>query len=114
MSLHAYHQTQNATDDPRNTEYRVFAQVTRALMDAKGGDRITMIKALNWNRRLWITFESDCAAKSNSLPDEIKAGIISLALWVERHSRMVVHQDADVEPLIEVNRSVMGGLAGAV
>ena len=113
MSLQAYQQTQNTTGDPRNTEYRLFAQVTRALMDVKSNDRMALIKALNWNRRLWIALQSDCTSERNILPDAAKAGIISLAIWVERHSRMVIQQNADVAPLIDVNRSIMGGLANA-
>ena len=34
MSLQAYQQVQNTTEDPRRTEYRLFAQVTRALIEA--------------------------------------------------------------------------------
>ena len=82
-------------------------------MDAKKSDRIEMIKALNWNRRLWILLQNDCASERNVLPDEVRAGIISLSIWVERHSRKVIQQDAEVDSLIDVNRSIMGGLANA-
>ena len=33
MSLHSYTVAQNTTENPRQTEYRLFAQVTRALME---------------------------------------------------------------------------------
>jgi flagellar protein FlaF len=38
MSLKAYQATQAATEDPRVTEYRLFGQVTGALLNAKGAN----------------------------------------------------------------------------
>ena len=35
MTLRAYQKTQATTEGPRNTEYRLFGQVTGALLDAK-------------------------------------------------------------------------------
>ena len=112
MSLHKYISAQNATDDPRRTEYRLFAQVTRALMEARqAADFGSRNNAIHWNRRLWLTLQSDCASDGNRLPDELKAGIISLSIWVDKHSRRVLKGEADINPLIDVNRSIMEGLA---
>ena len=35
MSLNAYQRTLKTTESPRNTEYRLFAEITRDLMEAK-------------------------------------------------------------------------------
>ena len=35
MSLKAYQNTQRISEDPRQTEYRLFGQVTGALIDAQ-------------------------------------------------------------------------------
>lgn len=112
MSLHSYTVAQNTTESPRQTEYRLFAQVTRALMDCQKDDaKSPTAKAIHWNRRLWLALQADCAMESNVLPDETRAGIISLAIWVDKHSRMVLRGEAKIGPLIDVNRSVMEGLA---
>ena len=55
--------------------------------------------------------QADCISEENRLPDAIRAGIISLAIWVDKHSRKVMRKQADVQALIEVNRSIMDGLA---
>ncbi len=111
MSLQSYQQVQNATEDPRKTEYRLFASVTKSLMDAAESDDVaTRNKALHWNRRLWLTLQADCADDDNKLSDELRAGIISLAIWVDRHSRMVMKGEGDMGSLIDVNRSIMEGL----
>ena len=106
----AYQRTQNTTETPRQTEYRLFAQVTRALIESTKQDFKEKAKALNWNRRLWMTLQADCAKDDNALPDEIRAGIISLAIWVDKHSRKVSQGEADIVALVEVNRAIMDGL----
>ena len=112
MTIAAYAVAQGATETPRQTEYRLFAKVTKALIDAEQGSRSDLVRALTWNRRLWLTLEADCARDENKLPDAIRAGIISLAIWVDRHTRQVLKGGAATEPLIAVNRSIMEGLAG--
>ena len=111
MSLHSYVQAQNATEEPRQTEYRLFAQVTRALMQSQEGAKSEIAKAIHWNRRMWLALQADCASDANVLPDETRAGIISLAIWVDKHSRKVLKGEAEVSPLIDINRSIMEGLA---
>ena len=41
----------------------------------------------------------------------LRAQIISLGLWVSRHASEVARGDADIDALIDVNRSIMEGLA---
>lgn len=111
MSLHSYQRIQNQTEDPRKTEYRLFALVTKALIDAEKGDHAALVKAVHWNRRLWLTLQTDCAGEDNRLPEATRAGIISLAIWVDKHSRKVLRGEGQLKALIDVNRSIMEGLA---
>jgi flagellar protein FlaF len=115
MSLQAYQQAATRAESPRDLEYRLFAQVTRALMDAARLDPSEFgarMDALDWNRRLWSTLASECGRPDNSLPKPLRASIISLSIWVGKHTTLVMRQQEDFEPLIEVNRMVMQGLAG--
>jgi flagellar protein FlaF len=115
MTLQAYQKAQAAAENPRNTEYRLFGQVTGALIDASsaGTKGKTLIEALDWNRRLWGTLAVDCIDDANRLPREVRAQIISLSLWVTRYSSQVMQKGASVTPLINVNRTIMQGLQGA-
>ena len=45
------------------------------------------------------------------MPDASRANIISLSLWVDRHSQAVFRREEGFAALIEVNRLVMQGLA---
>jgi flagellar protein FlaF len=54
---------------------------------------------------------ADCAADGNSLPQSLRAQIISLSLFVDRHSSAVMRQGAAIDVLVDINRSIMQGLA---
>ncbi|MBT5524964.1 MAG: flagellar biosynthesis regulator FlaF [Rhodospirillaceae bacterium] len=107
----AYLAAQNVTEDSRQTEYRLFAQVTGAMIKAEDANHADVVRTVHWNRRLWLTLQADCASESNQLPDATRAGIISLAIWVDKHSRKVLKREADLQPMIEVNRNIMEGLS---
>ncbi|MCP5412897.1 MAG: flagellar biosynthesis regulator FlaF [Alphaproteobacteria bacterium] len=112
MSLNAYKSAQAATEDPRVTEYRLFGQVTGALLNAKESNAIgaQLIDAIDWNRQLWRTLAADCMDDRNTLTQEVRAKIISLSLWVSKYSRSVAREKAPLDPLIEINRTIMQGL----
>jgi flagellar protein FlaF len=113
MSLRAYHQAAVRAESPRETEYRLFAQVTLALMDAAKADPhdiAARIDALDWNRRVWTALSDDCANPGNALPAQLRASIISLAIWVGRQTSKVIRREDSVESLIEINRMIMQGL----
>lgn len=117
MSLQAYQQAATRAENPRDMEYRLFAQVTRALMDASKLDPTDFagrMDALDWNRRLWSTLAADCGQPDNAMPPPLRASIISLSIWVTKHTSLVIRNQEEFEPLIEINRMIMQGLsAGA-
>jgi flagellar protein FlaF len=113
MSLQAYQRAAERAEHPRDSEYRLFGEVTRALLDAAekpAHDFKNRIKALDWNRRLWMTLAADCARPENALDPALRAQIISLSMWVGRHTSSVVRDEEPIEPLIEINRIMMQGL----
>ncbi len=115
MTLKAYQQTQRTTEDPRATEYRLFGQVTGALIDARNKKQSggPLAETLDWNRRLWRTLAADCMDDRNQLTTDVRAKIVSLSLWVTKYSKEVTREGASIDPLIEINRTIMQGLRGA-
>jgi len=114
MSLQAYKQASQRAESPREAEYRLFGEVTRALIDAATLERTEIAKrmdALHWNRQLWSTLASECSAPTNGLPDALRAQIISLSLFVNRHTSAIMRGDETFDELIQINRIVMQGLA---
>ena len=116
MSLQAYQRTAARTESPREAEYRLFVQVTRALTEAAALDETDVtgrMDALDWNRRVWSALATDCSDPQNALPGPLRASMISLSLWVGKHTSAVMRREEQIEPLIEINRMIMQGLAGA-
>ncbi len=114
MSLRAYQQTAARAETPKEAEYRLFGQVTFALMEAAKLDPRDVagrIDALDWNRRMWSALATDCGSADNALPPETRASIISLAMWVSKYTSLVIRGEDDIQDLIEINRVVMQGLA---
>lgn len=113
MSAEAYRRVQKTAESPRETEYRVFAQVTAALIKARDSQAqgTELVAALDWNRRLWSTLSIDCGLPGNQLPPALRAQIISLSLWVSRYSSDVAQRKGDIGALIDVNKAIMEGLA---
>ena len=113
MSLQAYQAASARNEAPRDSEYRLFGQVTRALIQASEADKDdiqTRIEALDWNRRMWSALATDCSTPENALPPPLRAQIISISLWVSRHTSQVMRREEDFEPLIDINRIIMQGL----
>jgi flagellar protein FlaF len=117
MSIQAYQNAAKKTEGPRQTEYRAFAMATRSLIDAASlpsNEVGRRAEALAVNRRLWSLLAADCAADGNQLSQPLRAQIISLSLFVDRHSSQVMRNGASFDVLIEINRTIMQGLSPAV
>lgn len=113
MSIKAYQRAATQAENPRELEYRAFGQVTAGLVRIKDERPAVaaVAEAIDANRRLWNIFAADCALPENQLPLALRGQIISLAIFVARYSSEVVRSGADVDPLIDINRTMMEGLA---
>ncbi len=86
MYFEAYKKANLANENPAQTEYRIFAEITRELETANSNAGTTndRINAVFRNSRLWLTLKADLVSSENHLNKETKAGLISLAIWVEK------------------------------
>lgn len=105
----------NAIRTDRDNEYAIFSRVTRMLREADNDCRTPeSIVAVHKNNELWTILATDLSSPENGLPDEIKAGLLSLAGFSVRHGRAVLNGKAKIKPLIDINISIMKGLRGEV
>ena len=116
MSIDKYKAAQVSTENARQTEYRLFADVTKALISLKNNENKDGFKGpefyknVDWNRRLWLALQMDLAQEENRFPDELKANLISISLWVDKQTRAVMKGEASIDTLISINRTIMEGL----
>ncbi|WP_025898053.1 flagellar biosynthesis regulator FlaF [Sneathiella glossodoripedis] len=115
MYFEAYKKANLSAEQPAQTEYRLFAEITRELEQANhsGATPAARINSLFRNSQLWLTLKADLVSEENGLNTETKAGLISLALWVERFTPSAMKGNVDLEPLISVNKNIMHGLRSA-
>ena len=112
MSVNAYQRVRTLVDDPRATEHRLMSQITGDMMSARdaGLSGSQLMPVLHRNREVWGAFASDCGATGNSLPEALRASIVSIGLWVDRFTTDVVTGRDSIDGLIDVNRSIIEGL----
>jgi flagellar protein FlaF len=61
---------------------------------------------------VWATFKMDLMEKENNLTPDLRAALVSLAIWVEKHTQGVLSGDRKVKPLVDINRNIIDGLGG--
>jgi len=112
MSYDKYKSAQSSFEAPRQAEYRLFAEITRTLLTADENQRrgSDYFEAIDRNRKLWLALQMDLSSDDNALDEDLRAQLISLAIWVDRYSGEVLRGAGDLKPLISVNRDIMEGL----
>lgn len=101
----------NAVRTDKDNEYAVFARVTHMLHRAGAlGEGPEYMQAVAKNNELWTLLAADLAHPGNALPDDLKARLLSLAIFSIRHGHAVMKGAATVDALIDVNMSMMKGL----
>jgi flagellar protein FlaF len=69
------------------------------------------VQSLLYVRRLWTIFIEDLAHPENGLPEQLRADIISIGLWVVKETdRLREERSNDVMQLVEINRLIRDAL----
>jgi flagellar protein FlaF len=69
------------------------------------------IDALFYLSRLWMIFLDDLNDPNNELPDQLRAGIISIGVWMMKEiDRVRSRGTDDLAPMIEINEIIRDGL----
>jgi flagellar biosynthesis activator protein FlaF len=69
------------------------------------------VEALFYLRRLWMIFLNDLNDSNNELPGQLRAGIISIGIWMMKEiDRARSGATDDLTPMIEINELIRDGL----
>ncbi len=113
MAKTAYTNPNQPTRTARDTEYELFARITRSLKQAsrpEANDFPSLAKAVHDNRHLWGVLAADISLDENALPSELRARLAYLATFTRLHSQKVLENNASTDVLIEINTAIMRGL----
>jgi flagellar biosynthesis activator protein FlaF len=101
------HQTLRARE--RAAMDRVIGMLRSA--QEKGPQSRELIDALFYLRRLWAIFIDDLNDPNNELPTQLRAGIISIGVWMMKQiDRVRGGLTDDLTPMIEINELIRNGL----
>ncbi len=110
----AYASLDHSLTSPGRAEAMVFTKVTRRIEAAYADAACHPSEragALHDNRRLWLAAATACASDDNTLPPALRASLVSLAGFVDRHTSEVLGGSAEPGVLVEINRRVAAGLS---
>jgi len=69
------------------------------------------VEALFYLRRLWTIFLDDLEDPNNELPEQLRAGIISIGVWMMKEiDRARNGATSDLRAMIEINEIIRDGL----
>lgn len=109
-----YGDLSRAVNSPRQIEYQAFARITHGLsaaIAAEGpGAFAALAEAMHQNLKLWTIIAGEVADPANGLPEALRAQLLSLAIFTRNHTSRVLAREAEADPLVEINASIMRGL----
>lgn len=110
----AYAQQQKRNLSPREVEAMAFTKAAVLLEEAKQktNNIEEYAKALRFNHLLWTIIQADLTEPENQLPNEIKANVMSLSIFVDKQTTKAMRTSsaADLDVLININRNLAAGL----
>lgn len=99
--------------DARDRERQVLSR-SIALLEAaaeKGISSREAVDAVHYLNRVWTTFIEDLGSAENQLPQELRANLISIGLWLLREAEEVRQgRSNNFEGLIEVSQIIRDGI----
>lgn len=103
----------DASDVARSHERRAFDRAIELLGAAqeRGPRSREAIEALVFVTRLWSMMLEDLASPENGLPAELRAGLISIGIWVLKEADRIRREESDnFAGLVEICGRIRAGL----
>ena len=99
--------------DAKDRERQLLTRSIDLLVAArdKGPVSIEAAQAIHFLNRVWTTFIDDLGSEDNGLPQELRANLISIGLWLLREAEEVRQgRSTNFEGLIEVSQIIRDGI----
>ncbi|NKN34811.1 flagellar biosynthesis regulator FlaF [Agrobacterium sp. a22-2] len=99
--------------DAKDRERQALSRSIDLLTAARdhGGYSREAIEALFYTRRVWIRFIEDLKQPENQLGSELRANLISIAIWILKEcERIRKRQSSNYQGIIDVTTIIRDGL----
>ncbi len=79
--------------------------------EEQGADSVEAVKARHFVQRLWFYFLDDLTSPENGLPDQLKADLISIGIWVLRELERIEKGEKDsFSDIMDIMKMIRDGL----
>src|SRR5471030_2251696 len=104
---------EESPQEMRGMERQVLDQAVELLRIARatGPGSRELVDALFFTRRLWSIFMDDLANPENELPEELRAGLISIGIWMVKEIELIRSgKTTYLRAMIEITEIIRDGL----
>src|SRR6478672_578218 len=104
---------EDTSDVQRQTERHVIERSIMLMRKAQaaGPQSREWVEATFFTSKLWSTLLEDLSQPGNSLPDELKASLVSIGIWLLRRIEELRQGRAhDFTTIIEISEAIKKGL----
>lgn len=115
----SYDLATKAVASSRRLESAALAKAARLLDECRAGwdepgHARRLSDALRTNQRLWSFFQGELMEPGNPLPEDLKANLARLSVYVDQRTFEIMADPAPdkLQVLIDINRHLATGLAG--
>ena len=99
--------------DSRERELQLLEQ-SIALMEravADGPQSMAAVEAMHFTVRIWTHLMNDLAGPENELPDDLRASLISIGIWILREADSVRRGESEgIGEILEITKIIRDGL----
>lgn len=99
--------------EARTHERELLERAVRSIQEAEAdpANFVLRISAIQFNVKVWSFFLQDLSNEENQLPDDLKATLISIGIYILKHlQRMRGDNEASFEAVVSINEAIMRGL----
>jgi flagellar protein FlaF len=84
----------------------------KAAMETDGGNHgKATVEAVYFTRRVWIRFIEDLGNPENELEDELRANLISIAIWILKEVEKIrKRESANFQGIIDITTIIKDGI----
>ena len=115
LASKAYGEVTNRTASDKQVEYALFSEITQSLQHVSRNENVQPAEwadAIDRNLELWTLLSSDLLSAENQFDASLKRNLVILAETVRRISYRVLADEAEISELVDINQTIMLGLAG--
>ena len=114
MYKFSYEETLSESGSRQRENERMALEQSIALLksaEKAGPQSREAVDAIVFLNRLWSFFLEDLAKPENGLPDDVRAKLISIGIWINKEiERVRTGKTKDLTPMIEINQIIRDGL----